>query len=79
MDWWNHTVDLDPQSSDFGKVSTTSEGDHFNTLQAELSKCIRSANDTVHEVFADLLSVATMSFLRDLYGDMPVTTTTTTR
>ena len=46
-------------------------GDHFNAIQAELPRCIRFGGTSVREDFADKLSVATMSFLRDLYGAMP--------
>jgi hypothetical protein len=46
-------------------------GDHFNAVQAELPRCIRFGGDSVRENFADKLSVAVMSFLRDLYGAMP--------
>lgn len=42
-------------------------GDHFNTVQAELPRCIRFGGDAVREEFADVLSVAVMSFLRDLF------------
>lgn len=44
-------------------------GDHFNTVQAELPRCIRFGGSSVREEFADVLSVAVMSFLRDLYGE----------
>mmetsp|Transcript_24169 Transcript_24169/g.52129 ORF Transcript_24169/g.52129 Transcript_24169/m.52129 type:complete len:397 (-) Transcript_24169:100-1290(-) len=47
------------------------DGDHFNAVQAELPRCIRFGESSVHESFADKLSVAVMSFLRDLYGAMP--------
>ena len=50
-------------------------GDHFNAVQAELPRCIRFGGSTVRENFADRLSVGIMSFLRELYGDMPVTST----
>jgi len=57
-------------------------GDHFNSVQAELPRCIRwaesSVRDEVHADFADKLSVAIMSFCRDLYGDLPQTTTNPT-
>ena len=43
-------------------------GDHMNTVQVELPRCIRSSDDTIREEFADILSVAVYSFLRDLYG-----------
>lgn len=43
-------------------------GDHFNAVQAELPRCIRFGGNAVREKFADKLSVAVMSFLRDLYG-----------
>lgn len=46
-------------------------GDHFNTVQAELPRCIRFGGTAVREEFADVLSVAVMSFLRDLYGPLP--------
>ena len=46
-------------------------GDHFNAVQAELPRCIRFGGNSVRENFADKLSVAVMSFLRDLYGEMP--------
>jgi hypothetical protein len=42
-------------------------GDHFNAVQAELPRCIRLGGNAVRETFADVLSVAVMSFLRDLY------------
>jgi len=42
-------------------------GDHFNAVQAELPRCIRFGGLAVREKFADVLSVAVMSFLRDLY------------
>lgn len=44
------------------------QGDHFNTVQAELPRCIRFGGTAVREEFADILSIAVMSFLRDLYG-----------
>jgi len=57
-------------------------GDHFNAVQAELPRCIRwaesSVRDEVHADFADKLSIAIMSFCRDLYGNLPQTTTTST-
>ncbi|KAL9184144.1 hypothetical protein ACHAXT_002230 [Thalassiosira profunda] len=44
-------------------------GDHMNTVQAELPRCIRWADsDQVREDFAHLLSQAMYGFLRDLYG-----------
>ena len=46
-------------------------GDHFNAVQAELPRCIRFGGNAIRENFADKLSVAVMSFLRDLYVDMP--------
>jgi hypothetical protein len=46
-------------------------GDHMNAVQAELPRCIRFGTDAVRETFADKLSVAVMSFCRDLYGPMP--------
>mmetsp|Transcript_21936 Transcript_21936/g.46300 ORF Transcript_21936/g.46300 Transcript_21936/m.46300 type:complete len:397 (-) Transcript_21936:145-1335(-) len=46
-------------------------GDHFNAIQAELPRCIRFGGSSLRETFADHLSIATMSFLRDLHGDMP--------
>lgn len=42
-------------------------GDHFNAVQAELPRCIRFGGSAVREEFADVLSVAVMSFLRDLF------------
>lgn len=45
-------------------------GDHMNTVQAELPRCIRFGTSSVRETFADKLSVAVMSFCRDLYGPM---------
>jgi hypothetical protein len=44
-------------------------GDHFNAVQAELPRCIRFGGDAVMEAFANVLSVAVMSFMRDLYGN----------
>lgn len=46
-------------------------GDHMNAVQAELPRCIRFSDDDTRENFADKLSIATMSFLRDLYGPLP--------
>lgn len=46
-------------------------GNHMNTVQAELPRCIRFGDSTVHDTFADKLSIALMSFCRDLYGPMP--------
>lgn len=46
-------------------------GDHFNAIQAELPRCIRFGGSSIRESFANKLSVAVMSFLRDLYGAMP--------
>lgn len=43
------------------------DGDHFNAVQAELPRCIRFGGSAVREEFADVLSVAVMSFLRDLF------------
>jgi hypothetical protein len=56
MDWWNVCE------------GCTAVGNHFNTLQAELPRCIRFGGDAVRAEFANILSVAVMSFLRDLYG-----------
>ena len=62
---------------DWENYDSTFVGYHFNSIQAELPRCVRFGSDNVHDVFADKLSVATMSFLRDLYGAMPVVTTST--
>ncbi|KAL7526626.1 hypothetical protein ACHAXR_001570 [Thalassiosira sp. AJA248-18] len=43
------------------------DGDHFNAVQAELPRCIRFGGSAVREEFADVLSIAVMSFLRDLF------------
>lgn len=45
-------------------------GDHFNAMQAELPRCIRFGGSDVREAFADVMSVAVMSFLMELYGDV---------
>ena len=45
-------------------------GDYMNAVQAELPCCIRFGTDEVHETFADKLSIALMSFCRDLYGPL---------
>ena len=45
-------------------------GDHFNAVQAELPRCIRFGGHTVRANFGDKLSVAVMSFNRDLFGDL---------
>ena len=42
-------------------------GDHFNSVQAELPRCIRFGGNGVMERFANELSVVVMSFLRDVY------------
>jgi hypothetical protein len=47
-------------------------GDYFNAIQAELPRCIRDGGTAVHTTFAGHVSIALMSFLRDLYGPMPV-------
>ena len=41
-------------------------GDHFNSVQAELPRCIRFGGNGVMERFANELSVVVMSFLRDV-------------
>lgn len=46
-------------------------GDHFNAIQAELPRCIRFGGNSVRENFADMMSIALMSFLRDLFGELP--------
>ena len=65
MDWQSVANDIDPPNSDH----------HMNSVQAELPRCIRWGNTTdttireeVWGEFADALSVAVYSFLRDLYG-----------
>jgi len=49
----------------------TLSGYHFNTMQAELPRCIRFGGDTIRAEFAGVLAQATMGFLRDLNGPMP--------
>lgn len=48
--------------------TTTFGGEHFNTMQAELPRCIRFGGSTIREEFANVLGMAMMQFLSDLYG-----------
>lgn len=45
---------------------------HINAIQAELSRCtsIRFGTSALHETLANKLSIAVMSFCRDLYDPM---------
>ncbi len=46
---------------------TPISGEHFNSVQAELPRCIRFGGAAVRDKFANILSIAVMSFMQDLY------------